>query len=383
MTTETNLRNSDLAEIAARLQADHARKNDLVVPASKLRSEDRLFLVTDARTTIDLDGVTVSDLPLDLGQTILGQTATRLGVPVKYFRDLYSTGEKSPRISGLFDETVNAHLAEDPNRSFLLRTFDDPDGGPGFGRAILSDRYSIIDNLDVLVSALEGLKSTGIDAKVVGCDLSESKMRVRVTAPEIAALAPDLLRGYRSPYGGARGEENPTVFAGFEIANSEVGDGSFTIVPRLEVEICSNGMRMTKDAFRKIHLGARLDEGAIRWSGETQRKNLELVKSQTADAVSTFLDVEYVRKSILVLEESAGTKLSNPTETVEKVAKKLAWSDSERDGIFAAFIEGGTVTAGGVLHAATAFAQKVTDPDRAAEIEESAVPAMEYAASIA
>src|SRR5690606_20239204 len=103
------------------------------------------------------------------------------------------------------------------------------------------------------------------------------RMYVRVVAPEVQALAPTLLAGYRSPFTGQSGTDNPTVFAGFEISNSEVGGGAFTIVPRLVIQVCNNGLKITKDAVRNVHLGARLDDGVIRWSESTQRQNLDLV----------------------------------------------------------------------------------------------------------
>ena len=46
------------------------------------------------------------------------------------------------------------------------------------------------------------------------------------------------------------------VFAGWVLSNSETGCGAFTITPRLVVHVCRNGMTITKDALRAVHLGA-------------------------------------------------------------------------------------------------------------------------------
>jgi hypothetical protein len=75
------------------------------------------------------------------------------------------------------------------------------------------------------------------------------------------------------------------VFAGFEITNSEVGTGRSTITPPLTVRICGNGLTISGDALSKVHVGARLDEGVIRWSRDTERGALELVTAQSRDAV--------------------------------------------------------------------------------------------------
>ena len=56
------------------------------------------------------------------------------------------------------------------------------------------------------------------------------------------------------------------VFAGFVITNSETGCGAFTLTPRLVVQVCRNGMTITRDAIRAVHLGERLDEGVVTWS---------------------------------------------------------------------------------------------------------------------
>ena len=53
-------------------------------------------------------------------------------------------------------------------------------------------------------------------------------MYVRVVCEQVQALAPALLAGYRSPFTGAAGADNPVVFSGFVITNSETGCGAFS-----------------------------------------------------------------------------------------------------------------------------------------------------------
>ena len=115
-------------------------------------------------------------------------------------------------------------------------------------------------------------------------------MYVRVVCEQVRALAPALLAGYRSPFTGAAGADNPVVFSGFMLTNSETGCGAFTLVPRLVVQVCRNGMTITRDAMRAVHLGERLDEGIVTWSGNTRDKTLALITAKTTDAVGTFLN---------------------------------------------------------------------------------------------
>jgi hypothetical protein len=58
---------------------------------------------------------------------------------------------------------------------------------------------------------------------------ADPRMHVRVVCEQVSSLAPALLAGYRSPFTGAAGADNPVVFSGFVISNSETGCGAFTL----------------------------------------------------------------------------------------------------------------------------------------------------------
>jgi hypothetical protein len=390
---DLSTRNSTLTDLVGMLQQQQDLKLDATVPAHRITSVGGMFQV---------EGLSVVDPYISVRPTEVcdGHIADKLKIPVDYLRRLRNgRSEKGkqvarPRID-LYDANVNGWLRGTANidpgssvhgyhgpdpRSFLVRTFADPLGGVGIMRALLSDSYGIIDNLDVLMSVMEGINASGVDTHFESADLSETRMCVRFSAPAIAELAPDLLKGYRSPYSGATAEENPTVFAGFEVTNSETGSGKFNITPRLIVQICNNGMKMTKDAVGKIHLGSKMDEGIVKASQETQKLTLELVRSQSKDAVDTFLSLEYVRGAIARLEEKASTPVADMTKTVELVSKQLRYTQEQQAGILEMFAKGGQITAGGIMQAVTAYAQSVENPDIAFELENSAVAAMELAA---
>lgn len=368
-------RNADLGGVLEMLQTQQTRKHDIVVPASRVFSHHANLVVAGAEQEITLDGVTDVNGVYRPTTVADENIATKLGIPRAYLRTMR---ENRP---DLYDANVNGWLrggvnrdsvvAEPDSRSFLIRTFKGDDGGEGIARALLSDTYKVIDNLDVLMSALDGIKAAGVDVQIDGGDLTERRMVVRVVAPEVQALAPTLLKGYRSPFTGQTGDENPTVFAGFQISNSEVGGGAFTIVPRLVVQVCNNGMTITKDALRNVHLGGKMEEGVIRWSDETNQKSLDLVKSRTADAVRTFLDVDYMRKVIERAEREA-TKEVESVDAVRDITKPLGYTEEQIDGIMSHFVKGGQMTRMGVHNAATAYAQTVSNGDDAYEIESRA-----------
>jgi hypothetical protein len=234
-----------------------------------------------------------------------------------------------------------------------------------------------MDNLDALTASLDGVRQAGVHIEIDGCDLTDRRMYVRVKAPAVRALAPALLAGYRSPFTGQTGADNPTVFAGFVMSNSETGDGSWSITPRLIVEVCTNGMTIQKDAMRAIHLGGKMDEG-IRWTKDTIDKQLALVTARARDAVATFLDVDYMTKVIRDMEAKAGKPIED-VEDVKVIAKKLAFDQETQDNIFNMFVKGGQITAGGVMQAVTAAARVTKDADKAADIEAASLKALELA----
>lgn len=391
MTVQTEARNASLEDLARILTEQQNAKLDFVAPATTIRSRGGLIHVKDADVTLGEDGVTTRDGIFRPTAIFDEGVAEKLGIPLKYVRTLRATRPD------LYDANVNGWLhgrtvrrsdgevvlAEPDHRSFLVRAFRGADGDEGVARALLSDSYGgAADNLDALTAVLDGVRESGVEISVDSADLTDRRMVVKISAPSVAALAPTLLAGYRSPYGGARGEENPTIFAGFVVSNSEIGDGAFSITPRLVVQICRNGMTLSKDAIRSIHVGGKLEGGIVRWSESTQRKNLDLITSKAKDAVATFLDVEYVRRAIAGLEAEAGKPISNADETIKIVAKRLAFTETERAGVLDFFIRGGQMTAGGIMQAVTAYVQEVPDADAAFDLEAKAVPAMAVAASL-
>lgn len=278
-------RHASLTDLVGVLRAQHAAKLDVVAPARDLRAVGgylRVAGVGEARLTergVDIPSVVLR--PTALADSAV---AGKLGIPVGYLRRLRTEH------LGLYDANVNGWLDTAPaSRRFLIRALVDGEGG-GVLRGFLSDSFRIVDNLDVLMAALQGIREAGAQVEITEADLTESRMYVKVRSETVAAQAPQLLAGYTSPFTGARGAENPLVFAGFVISNSETGAGKFRIVPRLEVKVCDNGMILDKHALSAVHLGGRLPEGQIQWSADTQQAALDLVIKKARDAVAAFLD---------------------------------------------------------------------------------------------
>jgi hypothetical protein len=409
--TET-LRNAGLDALHGTLVAQHARKVDVVAPISKVSFDGGQMVISGVEPSLTDDGVVMVDGAYQLTGVAEEDFCTRFGIPVRYYRQLVSNG-----LVGLVDENANGminHATETaignakPTPQLFLRTYRADGDQPGVIRSALSDKFKAIDNLDVLVAALQGVCEADPDAQIVSCDLSETRMYVRMVSGKVSELAPELLRGYRSPFdadpnitrpGGGQVERwravanreglayqpgtEPVVHAGFDISNSEVGRGAFSITPVIMVQICKNGLRVPLDALRARHVGARQTESVVEASTTTQDKELALITSQATDAVKTFLSPEYLRSKLEEIRVDAGVPVTRPDEVVRRTAKALRFDDVTREGVLQHFLTAGQCTAGGVMQAVTSYAQTRENADAARELEDSALKVLVEAAHAA
>lgn len=394
ITVTLETRNADIRTLAAVLQEQDAAKVDLVTPIVNVRSTGGIIRV--AGTSVFGDGQTFR--PTEIADN---HFAEKLGIPVTYLRRL-----RAARID-LYDQNVNGWihgltLPDDEDgiagsvlfpqdlRTVTLRTFQGEPGEEGVLRAVLSDRFGVMDNLDVALAALDALKESGINTHIVGCDLSETRMCIKISAPDVFASAPQILEDYRSPFRGKNlpewaqkkfGVDGNGMFAGLVITNGETGGSAFNITPRITTLICMNGAMATKDAIRKVHVGKRLEAGVVDWSSETQQKALELITAQTKDAVRTFLSQEYLDNFVAGITAQAVKPVTNPEEQIKVISKTVGFTEAQAAGILAHFIQGGQLTAGGVFQATTSYAQTLENADQAYDMEAAALRVLELAAA--
>jgi hypothetical protein len=411
MSTTDTLRHATLEDMVQILRSQHARKIDLVMPASAMRFRDGNLVVRGQEQVLDADGVTDPNGTYTPTRTADSTMSARLDIPGRYLNrlrtdrpDVYDftlnrlLGGLSKRDAGGTLETV--YQAD--QRNFLARLFRGDDDQAGVLRAVLSDRYGIVDNLDVLMATLSGIQQAGVDAQVRDCDLTDSRMNVKIYSPQVKALAPNLLAAYRNPFQAnpefaqARGGEaelehwrqvaareglahergkEPIVFAGFRVDNSETGDGACRLTPEIWVEICKNGLTLPAFAERSVHLGAKMTEGV--WNAEVQTKSLELIQAQVKQRVTEWMSPEWLADRVTEIEVKAGKPVSAPEKTIKRLGKSLTWTQAEQEGILAHFTVGGQLTAGGVANAITSYSQTVGNADRAADLDDQAVKAMD------
>lgn len=432
----TEARNAGLEDILRILQEQRARRLDVVVRHPMIDAYGGRILVKAGESTqwMTEEGITSAAgvyRVTGVGDEGLAQLLDVDGGFLK------KTRRMDPARTDVWDFLVNAMLhggtetidGEDRNYppydgAMLLRLLKGDESTEGVLRAVLSPRYKIIDNLDVLLAVMDGLRKAGVEAIPDVSSLTDSRMHVRFSVPGIAAYAPQLLEGYRSPFEGpggvkragngrpgmrlevghfgvgaealarglraARGEgkdyppgQEPIVFAGLKVTNSDVGQGARTIAPEIVVQICGNRLTLTASADRAVHLGRQQDEGVVEWSADTMEKELQLITAQAQDAVTTFLTPEWFFGQVEEIEAMAGKPVDKPEEVIKDVSRTAGFTKGEEADILQFFFRGGAYTAGGVANAVTAVSQTLDNADRAADLDAKAMSVMAHAARLA
>jgi hypothetical protein len=378
-TTDDGLgtRHATLQDLAALLRGQEARKVDVIAPASAIHAEHGLLVLNDSVPDLTSDGVGMTAGSYRPTGVCDAGIADKLAIPAAYLRRMR---EQAP---ALYDQNVNGWLSRD-DRSFMIRCLRADGPGPagtGVARAWLSGSYKVIDNLDVLVAALDGIRQAGYPVEVEECDLTERRMYVKVRCDAVQVMAPLLMSGYRSPFTGASGADNPFISGGFVLTNSETGCGACALAPRMVAQVCRNGMTVSRDAKRMIHLGERQQAG-ITWAGDTGDKSLALLTSMVRDTVTSILDPAYVQRAVRAMEKEAGHPVTEPVEAVKVISTRLRYTEAQQADILGHFIKGGDLTAGGILHAVTSAAQVQDDADDAWDLENTALEALCLAAAL-
>ena len=146
--------------MVALLQRQHDAKLDVVVPARDLR-------MADGELHIEGVGEPTSPSMGDPARGVFrptvvcdGGIADKLGIPAQYLRRM-----REEEHVGLLDHNVNTWLADEPTKRYLIRTLRGAGHQPGIARALLSEKYKITDNLDVLMAVLDGIRRTGVHTR--------------------------------------------------------------------------------------------------------------------------------------------------------------------------------------------------------------------------
>jgi hypothetical protein len=342
-----------LDELGGRLAELEATKHDYVADTRRVGFFDR----TDGEFGISID------MPGDdLVQAVVGkhaheQIGGRLGIPRKYYDRMRADAPE------LLTRNVEHWFNSEPEPR-MFRTLE------GKLRAVLSNRYRRLDNLDLLTHLMPVLgEIDGLEYFVTA--LTPERMYLRATLPRLQA---DVKVG-------------DTVQAGVEISNSEIGYGSLMVRPYLLRLACLNGMT-TSVALRKYHTGARIEEtedvlGIYR--DETRAQDDKVLFMKAADLAKAALTEVSFNQIVEGLRDIAGgEQIAKPVPAVEVLSQKLDLNETEGQTLLSFLASGGDLSQWGAVNALTETAKDAETFTRLVELEAKAgelaqLPAKEWA----
>ena len=248
----------DLPTIAQVIKTTREFKDDLVVPGAALRLDESGRDLGIIRST-EHDALSA----FRLTDTAHGCLSSRLNIPKAYYDRMRTEAPE------LLSWNVNNWLAD--SKRHLVRTLNpakqplaplgesQPVDGPATCRAILSERYKIIDN-DLVMERLFPILQEQVGMEVVSSEITETKFYLKARFP---AMEREI-------------KLNDPVQAGVVITNSEVGSGSISVALLIYRLRCLNGMVLADEAFkvRRAHLGGVLETGGdFRIAASTKRRS--------------------------------------------------------------------------------------------------------------
>ena len=328
-----------LNEVMMELNRQNQRKKDYIGSAQALR------LFEDGQT-FEIGSMSGAQ---QFGTTRLfhRQVASALGIPAKYYDIMQS---QKPE---LLAQNVNAWLSDREN-SYMIRTMDY--GGGRVARALLSDRYRRIDNMEI-ASAVLPLFAGSDQYEVISSEVTENRMYLKILSRR---LEMEVVPG-------------DYVQAGVVISNSEVGLGSVNVQPLVYRLVCTNGMIVNDMGERKNHVGraAKAVEYSFHiYSDETMEAEDKAFLLKLRDVTMAAIEEGRFAQVVGKLKESAGIPITGKvTEVVELTGKTYGFNTDEQDSILQYLIAGGDLSQYGLSNAITRASQDVESYDRATALE--------------
>jgi hypothetical protein len=225
------------------------------------------------------------------------QIAERLDIPVKYYHRMVA---EAPQ---LLAQNVNTWLAR-IEKEFFVRRLDDS------VRAVLSDRYRVIDHLDFLYCSLNELQSH--EAEIEDCYLSETEMHVKIRSLKLR----DFIR-----------HRDDVMIGGLLFTNSETGHKALRVEPRLFRVQCTNGMVIEQFTTRQIHLGNGNGNG----NGESDDMIYLSIRRSIRELFGRFGEI------VQALRDNTEIKVRNIQAVINNLVEHYGLSEMQKANILMAF----------------------------------------------
>ena len=365
----------NLPELVEELERQKESRLDFCVDLRDLRvdvdgpaGEDRLHLAprphaAQARELLGADGLRLND-------SALHQLGERCPVPVPWGFLRRLRDEQAFNAATL----LTGEMSDAGAKRWLVRCLDQR------VRAVLSDRYKVLDHYDLAFTALEVAKSVG--AEVLECNLTPKHMRLKLVSREVRAKvdetregdgwfarglgSQDYLRKVAARSGGDLPGGPGVIHPVVTVTNSETGHGGMVVRMGVLRAVCFN-LATVEDCVRKVHVGGRLESGIF--TDETRAADGKAAFLQARDAIRATFDGEKFAALAADLNGAARTPIRAPDAAVGVVAERHDLTEQDRKAVFAHFMRDyAGENAYGLGQAVARHAQDV-DADRAETLE--------------
>lgn len=325
-----------LMELAAEVQRQQESKKDFSVPTNKMSMND-------------MGNLMVEDLNpnLHLTEHAHRQLGDYTNIPRKYYQRLQDEGSNE-----LLAENVNHWLKQKGTDKKMVRTLD------GKCRALLSSRYRVLDNSDMMEAVLPVLSNQ--DIKIVSSDITDKRLYLKALFPKIEG---EIGKG-------------DAVQSGIVISNSEIGMGGLMVQPLVYRLVCLNGMILPDSSIKKYHVGRNQGiTGHIEelLSDATKTANDRAFWMSVRDVVKASYNEAFFQDQILKLREAAGIDIESKKieKVVEMANKKMGFTDNIGESVLEHLIKGADLSKWGLANAFTATANVQDDYELATSLEKA------------
>ena len=329
-----------LPAVLTELQRQNAAKQDFIGPAQSFHLDDdgRTFGITHLNTGAqEVFGTT--DLFHRQGGAVLN-------IPAKYY-DMMKAQKPN-----LLAQNVNAWFG-DRDQSYMIRSMDY--GAGRVARALLSDRYRRIDNMEIATAVLP-LFAGQEGMEVMSCEVTENRLYLKIVNHRLEMAC-----------------VGDRVQAGVVISNSEVGLGAVSVQPLVYTLACTNGMVVSSLGERRAHVGRAakaMEDSFDLYSDETMEAEDKAFMLKLRDTTMAAIEEARFAQIVGKLEEAAGAKITGRVQDViELTGKAYDLNQPEQDNILNYLIQGGDLSLYGLSNAITRASQDVESYDRATALE--------------
>lgn len=315
-------------------------KKDFIAPTSKVTMLPHQTTETDRHTVINIQdqgyfGIT---------DTAHENIAQHTGIYKKYYDKM------RVEAPDLLATNVNHWFGTNPEAR-MLRTLD------GNMRAMLSPRYRILDNFDMMGVIVQEVQNYGGELVLASSEVTERKLYMKFIYPNMQAAV----------------RVGDIHSAGVIVSNSEIGYGRVRVDPFLFRLKCTNGMIAAEAGLRKNHVGRQLDEleGAYElFTDETRQQDDRAFFMKVRDVFRATLAGDIFEQQIELLKGATEKKITGNVEgAVQVLSNKYLFSEDERTNVLQHLIEEGDLSMFGLANAVTRTAEDLSSYDRATHFE--------------